>query len=160
MCSGYVFYICYLDADVHEVSVGCPRHGMNGAQGFVLSRVEGLLHGKKNYNPRARKLANGRRAKKTCFCWQFSRSFPIKLPLSWLGFGGRPTQPIPNSSKDAPWSADLDHAVLGPFFSKDGSGGYGETAFFHKVNDLCASSMGWRAFSAHQIAGIWPWCFG
>lgn len=23
--------------------------------------------------------------------------------------------------------------MLGPFFSKDGSGGYGETAFFHKV---------------------------
>lgn len=29
--------------------------------------------------------------------------------------------------------------MLGPFFSKDGSGGYGETAFFHKVPtyDLC-----------------------
>lgn len=60
-------------------------------------------------------------------------SFPIGLPLSWLGFGGRPTQEIPASSEDAPWSADLDHEVLGPFFSKDGSGGYGETAFFHKV---------------------------
>lgn len=24
--------------------------------------------------------------------------------------------------------------MLGPFFSKDGSGGYGETAFFHKVS--------------------------
>lgn len=60
-------------------------------------------------------------------------SFPIGLPLSWLGFGGRPTKEIPASSADAPWSADLDHEVLGPFFSKDGSGGYGETAFFHKV---------------------------
>ncbi|CAM9992593.1 unnamed protein product [Pylaiella littoralis] len=60
-------------------------------------------------------------------------SFPIGLPLSWLGFGGRPTQEIPASSEDAPWSADLDHEVLGPFFSKDGSGGYGETAFFHKA---------------------------
>ncbi|CAM9587115.1 unnamed protein product, partial [Laminaria digitata] len=60
-------------------------------------------------------------------------SFPIGLPLSWLGFGGRPTEEIPASSEDAPWQADLDHAVLGPFFSKDGSGGYGETAFFHKA---------------------------
>ena len=60
-------------------------------------------------------------------------SFPFKLPLSWLGFGGRPTKEIPALSADAPWSADLDHEVLGPFFSKDGSGGYGETAFFHKV---------------------------
>ncbi|CAM9349344.1 unnamed protein product, partial [Ectocarpus sp. 6 AP-2014] len=59
-------------------------------------------------------------------------SFPIGLPLSWLGFGGRPTKEIPASSEDAPWGADLDHQVLGPFFSKDGSGGYGETAFFHK----------------------------
>lgn len=59
-------------------------------------------------------------------------SYPIGLPLSWLGFGGRPTQPIPADSRDAPWAADLDHAVLGPFFSKDRSGGYGETAFFHK----------------------------
>ncbi|CAN0425816.1 unnamed protein product, partial [Ectocarpus sp. 8 AP-2014] len=33
-------------------------------------------------------------------------SFPIGLPLSWLGFGGRPTKEIPASSEDAPWGAD------------------------------------------------------
>lgn len=71
-------------------------------------------------------------------------SFPIGLPLSWLGFGGRPTAEIPASSADAPWGADLDHAVLGPFFSKDGSGGYGETAFFHKVGHAVARRWWWH----------------
>lgn len=69
-------------------------------------------------------------------------SFPIGLPLSWLGFGGRPTKQIPSSSEEAPWSADLEHAVLGPFFSKDGSGGYGETAFFHKVGGFTLRRFG------------------
>lgn len=75
------------------------------------------------------------------FLFSFLPSFPIGLPLSWLGFGGRPTREMPSSSEDAPWSADLDHAVLGPFFSKDGSGGYGETAFFHKVLNSMTQEM-------------------
>lgn len=102
-------------------------------------------------------------------------SFPIGLPLSWLGFGGRPTKEIPASSEDAPWSADLDHQVLGPFFSKDGSGGYGETAFFHKVGnqkEKPSSNMNIQAVWPNHLDGAFPcssrrfisecygsWCF-
>ena len=63
-------------------------------------------------------------------------SFPVKgLPETLLGFP-RGAAPVPAdgglAARTAPWSAELEHATLGPFFSRDG--GFGETAFHHRAS--------------------------
>lgn len=57
-------------------------------------------------------------------------SFPLNLPLSWLGFPRRRTQVLPKDSTKAPFAAQFDYAILGPI--KLGLGRFGEVAFFHK----------------------------
>lgn len=61
-------------------------------------------------------------------------SFPVDLPLPFLGFPLGRTRELPADPADAPWAAafpgEFDYANLGPFAAK-GVGGFGETAFFH-----------------------------
>ncbi|MGG6297871.1 DUF4336 domain-containing protein [Leptolyngbya sp. AN02str] len=57
-------------------------------------------------------------------------SFPLNLPLSWLGFPLGRTQPIPADPKDAPFANEFDYAVLGPIGL--GLGKFEEVALFHR----------------------------
>jgi len=56
-------------------------------------------------------------------------SFPLNLPLSWLGFPQRRTQILPANSTDAPFGSEFDYAILDINL---GRGSFEEVAFFHK----------------------------
>lgn len=56
-------------------------------------------------------------------------SFPINLPLSWLGFPPQRTQVLPSDSQQAPFADEFDYAVLDINL---GSGTFGEVALLHK----------------------------
>ena len=57
-------------------------------------------------------------------------SFPLNLPLSWLGLPQRRTQVLPENSAKAPFADEFDYAMLGPI--ELGPGRFEEVAFFHK----------------------------
>jgi len=57
-------------------------------------------------------------------------SFPVNLPLSWLGFPAKRTHILPSDSTKAPFAADFDYAILGPI--ELGPGRFEEVAFFHR----------------------------
>lgn len=57
-------------------------------------------------------------------------SFPLNLPLSWLGLPQRRTQVLPENSAKAPFADEFDYAILGPI--ELGPGRFEEVAFFHK----------------------------
>lgn len=59
-------------------------------------------------------------------------AFPVNLPSAFFFPLFKKLNDIPDSSKDVPWGAEIDHASLGPLRPK-GAGGFGETAFFHKA---------------------------
>jgi hypothetical protein len=56
-------------------------------------------------------------------------SFPLKLPLSWLGFPPQRTQMLPSDSSCVPFASDFDYAILDINL---GLGGFGEVALFHR----------------------------
>jgi hypothetical protein len=56
-------------------------------------------------------------------------SFPVNLPLSWLGFPRQRTQILPANSADAPFADDFDYAILDINLGK---GSFGEVALWHK----------------------------
>ena len=57
-------------------------------------------------------------------------SFPLDLPLSWLGLPLGRTQVLPENSADAPFGDEFDYAVLGPIDL--GLGPFEEVALFHR----------------------------
>ncbi|QIR35370.1 DUF4336 domain-containing protein [Tolypothrix sp. PCC 7910] len=57
-------------------------------------------------------------------------SFPLNLPLSWLGLPRKRTQILPADSKNTPFADEFDYAILGPI--ELGPGRFAEVAFFHK----------------------------
>jgi hypothetical protein len=56
-------------------------------------------------------------------------SFPLNLPLSWLGFPWRRTEVLPENSANTPFASEFDYVVLDINL---GRGSFGEVAFFHK----------------------------
>lgn len=56
-------------------------------------------------------------------------SFPVNLPLSWLGFPWGRTQVLPEDSADSPFAPEFDYALLDINL---GRGSFGEVALFHK----------------------------
>jgi Domain of unknown function (DUF4336) len=56
-------------------------------------------------------------------------SFPLNLPLSWLGFPMRRTQVLPADSQTAPFAEEFDYAML---TLNLGLGWFGEVAFYHR----------------------------
>lgn len=56
-------------------------------------------------------------------------SFPINLPLSWLGFPPERTQVLPEDSSHSPFADEFDYQVLDINL---GRGSFVEVAFFHK----------------------------
>lgn len=57
-------------------------------------------------------------------------SFPLNLPLSWLGLPQKRTHILPEDSAKAPFADEFDYAMLGPI--ELGPGRFEEVAFFHK----------------------------
>lgn len=57
-------------------------------------------------------------------------SFPINLPLSWLGFPGKRTQILPEDSSKTPFASEFDYAILGPIDLNLGY--FEEVVFYHK----------------------------
>ncbi|KYC40836.1 hypothetical protein WA1_24755 [Scytonema hofmannii PCC 7110] len=57
-------------------------------------------------------------------------SFPLNLPLSWLGLPQKRTQILPEDSSQTPFGNQFDYAILGPI--ELGPGRFAEVAFFHK----------------------------
>ncbi|HAC63919.1 MAG TPA: hypothetical protein DCF68_10375 [Cyanothece sp. UBA12306] len=57
-------------------------------------------------------------------------SFPLNLPLSWLGLPGRRTKVLPFASCQSPFAEEFDYSILGPI--NLGVGSFVEVAFFHK----------------------------
>ncbi len=56
-------------------------------------------------------------------------SFPIKLPLSWLGFPSSRTYTLPADSSQTPFGTEFDYAMLDSIDL--GLGQFAEVAFFH-----------------------------
>jgi len=56
-------------------------------------------------------------------------SFPLNLPLSWLGFPQKRTQVLPEDSRKAPFGTEFDYAVLNLDLGK---GSFVEVALLHK----------------------------
>ncbi|KAJ1640304.1 hypothetical protein T492DRAFT_536210 [Pavlovales sp. CCMP2436] len=63
--------------------------------------------------------ALGRKAQLWVLPGQYS--FPIDLPLGWVGFAGTGARPLPPTSAGLPWESQIDHAILGTFRSRDGA---------------------------------------
>ena len=59
-------------------------------------------------------------------------SYPLNLPLSWLGLPGDRTQYFPEDSSQAPFGAEFDYAILGPIAL--GLGPFVEVALFHRAS--------------------------
>jgi hypothetical protein len=57
-------------------------------------------------------------------------SFPLNLPLSWLGLPAKRTQILPEDSSKAPFGLEFDYAMLGPIDL--GPGSFAEVIFWHK----------------------------
>lgn len=57
-------------------------------------------------------------------------SFPVNLPLSWLGLPAKRTFVLPEDSSTVPFADEFDYAILGPIYL--GPGKFAEVAFFHK----------------------------
>jgi hypothetical protein len=59
-------------------------------------------------------------------------SFPVNLPLSWLGLPSHRTQLLPADASKTPFADEFDYAILGPI--PLGLGPFGEVAFFHRAS--------------------------
>jgi hypothetical protein len=57
-------------------------------------------------------------------------SFPVNLPLSWLGIPANRTHILPADSCPTPFADEFDYAILGTIDL--GTGRFGEVAFFHR----------------------------
>jgi hypothetical protein len=57
-------------------------------------------------------------------------SFPINLPVTWLGLPGKRTHILPDDSSQTPFASEFDYAILGPINLKAGL--FEEVAFFHQ----------------------------
>jgi hypothetical protein len=90
---------------------------------IILPTISGLEH-KVNVGPMARHCPNA-----TVYVAPGQWSFPLKLPLTWLGFPPGRTQVLPADSSQTPFASEFDYAYLGPLDLRLGQ--FGEVAFFH-----------------------------
>ncbi|MEB3161332.1 MAG: DUF4336 domain-containing protein [Synechocystis sp.] len=90
---------------------------------IILPTISGLEH-KVNVGPMARHCPEA-----TVYVAPGQWSFPLKLPLTWLGFPPGRTQVLPADSRQTPFASEFDYAYLGPLDLRLGQ--FGEMAFFH-----------------------------
>lgn len=104
---------------------------------IILPTISGLEH-KVSVGPFARHFAIAQ-----IFVAPNQWSFPVNLPLSWLGFPKDRTQILPFESSKTAFADEFDYAILGPIDLRLGL--FGEVAFFHRrsqtllVTDLVIS---------------------
>jgi hypothetical protein len=91
---------------------------------IILPTISGLEH-KVFVGPFARRFPNAQ-----VFVAPNQWSFPLNLPLSWLGLPAKRTQVLPEDSSQTPFADEFDYAILGPI--ELGPGRFEEVAFFHK----------------------------
>ncbi len=91
---------------------------------IILPTVSGLEH-KVFVGPFARRFP-----KAQVFVAPKQWSFPLNLPLSWLGLPLKRTQVLSEDSSKSPFADEFDYAILGPI--ELGPGRFAEVAFFHK----------------------------
>ena len=100
------------------------RHG--DIKYIILPTVSGIEH-KVFVAPFARKFPSAQ-----VYIAVHQWSFPLDLPLSWLGFPMKRTHLLPADNADAPFADEFDYAALGPI--NLGLGPFEEVAFFHKAS--------------------------
>ncbi|MGD1858308.1 MAG: DUF4336 domain-containing protein [Leptolyngbyaceae cyanobacterium] len=93
---------------------------------IILPTVTGLEH-KVFVGPFARKFPAAQ-----VYAVRHQWSFPLNLPLSWLGFPMGRTHWLPRNSADAPFGDECDYRVLGPIDL--GIGPFSEVALFHRAS--------------------------
>jgi hypothetical protein len=91
---------------------------------IILPTISGLEH-KTFVGPFARKFPQA-----MVFVAPNQWSFPINLPLSWLGLPAKRTQVLPTDSSQTPFAAEFDYAILGDIDLRLGK--FEEVAFLHK----------------------------
>ncbi len=91
---------------------------------IILPTISGIEH-KVFVGPFARRFRQAQ-----VFVAPNQWSFPLNLPLSWLGFPGGRTQILPEDSTKAPFADQFDYSILGPIDL--GPGQFEEVVFFHK----------------------------
>ncbi|MEA5582031.1 DUF4336 domain-containing protein [Nodularia harveyana UHCC-0300] len=90
---------------------------------IILPTSSGLEH-KVFVGPFARRFPQAR-----VFVAPHQWSFPVNLPLSWLGFPAKRTQVLPEDSSKSPFADDFDYQILNINL---GRGSFVEVAFFHR----------------------------
>lgn len=91
---------------------------------IILPTISGLEH-KNCVGPFARQFSQA-----TVFVAPQQWSFPLNLPLSWLGFPAQRTKILPLDSSQTPFATEFDYAILGEIDLRLGQ--FAEVAFFHK----------------------------
>ncbi|MEQ8468622.1 DUF4336 domain-containing protein [Coleofasciculus sp. E1-EBD-02] len=91
---------------------------------IILPTVSGIEH-KVFVGPFARKFPHAQ-----VFVAPHQWSYPVNLPLSWLGFPRKRTHVLPADSRQTPFADEFDYAVLGPV--NLGLGPFAEVGFWHK----------------------------
>ncbi len=91
---------------------------------IILPTVSGIEH-KVFVGPFARRFPQSQ-----VFVAPNQWSFPLNLPLSWLGLPLGRTQILPVESSSVPFSDEFDYAILGPI--QLGLGPFEEVALFHR----------------------------
>ena len=91
---------------------------------IILPTISGLEH-KVFVAPFARKFPQAQ-----VFVAPNQWSFPVNLPLSWLGLPAQRTQILPEDSSKTPFAREFDYAILGPIDLN--LGWFAEVAFYHK----------------------------
>ncbi|PZO45541.1 MAG: hypothetical protein DCF17_01015 [Shackletoniella antarctica] len=100
------------------------RHGP--VKYIVMSTVTGIEH-KVFVGPFARRFPQAQ-----VYVTPNQWSFPLNLPLPWLGLPRDRTHILPADSAQAPFADQVDYAVLTPIDL--GLGPFGETACFHRAS--------------------------
>lgn len=98
------------------------RHGT--IKYIILPTVSGLEH-KVFVGPFAQQFSSAQ-----VYVAPNQWSFPLDLPLSWLGLPVDRTYLLPEDPKQAPFADEFDYALLGPVHL--GLGCFEEAAFFHR----------------------------
>lgn len=91
---------------------------------IILPTISGIEH-KVFVGPFARQFP-----KAEVFVAPNQWSFPINLPLSWLGLPAKRTHILPEDSSKAPFSDQFDYAILGPIYL--GPGRFSEVVLFDR----------------------------
>ncbi len=93
---------------------------------IILPTVSAIEH-KVPAGPFARKFPNAQ-----VYVAPHQWSFPINLPLSWLGLPSDRTQLLPANRADTPFGDEFDYKILGPVDLNVGP--FEEAVFFHKAS--------------------------